>query len=119
MSIRYICDAFGCDMIYWQQNCFITSFNTLDHLFCVFQFVVFNQRFSNWLTHSFQECVSHRTTDHKTINHVHETFDDCDLVRNFRTTHHSDVRAFWILQKRIQHVDFFFDQETNAFVFHH
>ncbi|MNL24608.1 hypothetical protein D3C87_1460510 [compost metagenome] len=105
-------------MIFRKKHCLVTCFNTFDHLFGITKLIALNQRFTNWLTLSFQECVSHRATNYETIYDVHKAFDNCDLVRNFCSTHHGQVRTFRICQQRIQHRDFFFNQETNAFVFH-
>ena len=80
--------------------------------FCSINKIIFYKRNSHFMTLSFQECVSHTTTNYKGRSIFQKRFQNGNLRRNFCTTNNCNLWFWRIFYHWLNIFNFFFHQES-------
>src|ERR1700685_1169389 len=82
------------------------------------EFVFFHARLANLLALSFQECISHSTTDEERVHFAHQVLDYGDLVADFGPAEDGDERLLGMLQRFAQVAQFLFHKKSGGRFLH-
>ena len=110
LSISIVRECIGCYTVSTQYQIYTFGFCFGNDVKCQFQFIVFNDRVTDFSTLCFGESVSHTTAKNQVVNFVHQVFNNTDFGRNFRATHDSSERTFDVFQNIINGLYFFLHQ---------
>ena len=87
------------DMVDRKQKLAIVLFGVVEKFACQIELVVFDERFSDGQSLSFEKSVSHAPADKRGVGNLHEVFDDFDFVADLCATKNRNERAGGIGQR--------------------